>query len=93
MEDSEQKRVVILKRLRKGAFECGDFLVIRRAWTSERWDGPRETFRRWTVFQAGSNIERRVLLDRFLTLDDARRFVERMLSEPKPIDPNQRGSS
>ncbi len=59
------------------------FLVLRIPWVSERWDGPRGSFRGWNVYAEGSFIERRVLLDRFQTLRQAYDFVQRRLDEEK----------
>ena len=67
--------MTVLKRIRKGAYECGDYLVVHVRWTNEKWDGPRDSYRGWQVYRAGSAIERRLLLDTFRTLADAHRFI------------------
>ncbi len=73
----------MLKRIRKGAYECQGFLVIHTAWTNERWDGPREKFLGWQVYRSGSLIERRVLLDAFATRGAAYDYVKRQLDRTR----------
>ncbi len=70
----------ILKRIRKGSYECESFLVVHAPWNNERWDGPRESYRGWQVYRAGSFIEKRVLLDSFPSLRSAYKFVVRQLN-------------
>ncbi len=48
-------------------------------WTNEKWDGSHENFRGWQVYRAGSFIEKRVLLDAFLTRRDAYDYIKREL--------------
>ncbi len=76
-------RTCVLKRIRKGAYECQGFLVIYIPWTNERWDGPRETFLGWQVYRAGSFIEKRVLLDAFATRRAAYDYVKRQLDSTR----------
>lgn len=71
------KQKFVLKRIRTGAYESSSFLVQRLSWTSERWDGPRETYRAWKVYSAGSFIEKRVQIDAFATLRAAFEYVRR----------------
>ncbi len=73
-----QKKCV-LKRIRKGAYECANFLVLHTSWIDEKWDGPQETFRSWRVYTAGSFIEKRVLLDSFASLRAAYDYVQRQM--------------
>ena len=67
----------VFKCIRKGAYECGSFLVLQSPWLNEHWDGEEEKFLRWKVYRSGSMIEKRVLLDSFRTRREACAFVER----------------
>ena len=69
----------VLKRIRKGAYECQGFLVIYAPWTNEKWDGPRENFLGWQVYRAGSAIERRVLIDAFASRRAAYDYIKRQM--------------
>ncbi len=69
----------MLKRIRKGAYECRGFLVLHVSWISESWDGPREKFLGWQIYRTGSSIEKRVLLDAFATRRAAYDYVKRQL--------------
>jgi len=65
----------ILKRLRKGAYECDVYLVLYSRWISEGWDGPRESYRPWRVYKRASTLKPRAFLDAFRTRSEAHRFV------------------
>lgn len=69
----------IFKLIRKGAYECGAYLIVRRSWISDRWDGPQQAFRKWRVYAEGSHIERQMMIDGFVSLKDACRHVERLM--------------
>ena len=73
----EKPHKCVLKRLQKGTYECGDYLVVHTSWLGEKWDGPRDRFRGWKIYKAGSSIERRLLVDAFATREEAYRYVER----------------
>jgi hypothetical protein len=80
----------IFKRIRRGAFECGGYLLVRTHWLNDRWDGDKNQFRPWKVYVEASRIERRILLDGFMTRTEAMRFVEGRLrpSEADGSDPD-----
>ncbi len=71
----------VFKCIRKGAYECGHFLVLWTPWLNEQWDGEQENFLPWKVYRSGSLIEKRVLLDSFRTRREACEFVERRLQQ------------
>ena len=71
----------VFKRIRKGAYQCMSFLVVRTHWLNERWDGPQDKFHEWQVYRSGSFIERRVLVDAFRDRRSAFAFVERRVRE------------
>jgi hypothetical protein len=66
---------LVLKRIRRGAYEKGGYLVVRQLWLGERWDGPKHDFGRWAVYRRGSPIEARLLLGTFKRLSAACRFI------------------
>ena len=74
----------MLKRIRRGAYECMDFIVQYTPWTNEQWDGSRATYRGWKVYRSGSFIEKRVLVDAFPTRRLAYDYVQRQLDLPRP---------
>ncbi|MDQ2711957.1 MAG: hypothetical protein M3Y24_06940 [Acidobacteriota bacterium] len=69
----------MFKRLRKGAYEYSNYLVVYTPWLNDKWDGPPDSFRGWKVYRAGSSIERRLLLDAFPNRHAAFTFVEGQL--------------
>jgi hypothetical protein len=73
----------IFKRIRKGAYECGNILILRAHWLNERWDGKPEAFRKWKVYSEGSHIARRNLLNSFPSLKEAYQYVS-TLRERQP---------
>ncbi len=74
----------VFKRIRKGAYQCTNFLVVRSPWLNERWDGPKERFNGWRVYRSGSYIERRVLEDAFPTRTAAFDYVKRRIQQNEP---------
>lgn len=66
---------MLLKRIRRGAYEFERYLVVRQPWLGEKWDGRNETFRRWAVYRAASPIEDRVLLSSFRRFGEACAFI------------------
>ncbi len=65
----------VLKRIRKGAYECGPYLVLYFRWINEKWDGPLESYRPWRVYLRASPLTPRAYLDSFKTRAEAHRFV------------------
>ncbi len=76
----DQKNKCVLKRIHKGAYECAGFLIQRIAWTNEKWDGPRDSYRGWKVYRRGSFIEKRVLVETLQTRRHAYDYVQRQMS-------------
>lgn len=82
MADGDLK--CVLKRIRKGAYECGAYLVLYSRWVNEDWDGPSEMHRPWRVFRRASPLTRRALLDSFGTRAEAHRFIAQEMGKPIP---------
>lgn len=64
-----------LKRLRKGAYEHGPYLVLYTRWINEKWDGPLDTYRPWRVYKRASPLLARAFLNSFRTRAEAHRFI------------------
>lgn len=74
----------VLKRIRKGAYECGAYLALYSRWVNEDWDGPPEAHRPWRVFKRASPLTRRAFLDSFKTRAEAHRFIAQEMGKPAP---------
>jgi hypothetical protein len=76
---AREKHRCVLKRIRKGAYECGPYLVLYCRWINEKWDGPLESYRPWRVYSRASPLTPRAFVDSFKKRGEAHRFVRSKL--------------
>jgi hypothetical protein len=78
MDNSRRPTLVCLT---EETWECEEYLISHRPWLSEKWCGPKDTYRPWRVYRSVKSLERKVLENAFFELSPATEWVRSQVGE------------